>query len=131
MTRVVQASDRAQPPGPGTARRFYGWRIVADADGKPSVSHWRTVAVREGDAIRIDYARGARLGGTDAPVQVRRVDGGEASRPDVRDRQAPVEFTLSWSVSTGALLSRSTVGRTGWRGLNARSLVAPCTCTSR
>lgn len=54
----------------------------------------QAVAVREGDAIRIDYARGTRLGGTDAPVV--RPAGGEVSRPDVRDRQAPVEFTLQY-----------------------------------
>lgn len=28
-----------------------GWRIVADAKGKPSVSHWRKVAVKDGRAV--------------------------------------------------------------------------------
>ncbi|MBA3890448.1 MAG: VWA domain-containing protein [Gemmatimonadaceae bacterium] len=64
----------------------------------------QAVAVREGDAVRIDYARGTRLGGTDAPVPMpmpmpmpaRNARDAEVSRPDVRDRQAPVAFTLSY-----------------------------------
>ena len=28
-----------------------GWRIVPDENGKPSVSHWRTAAVRDGRAV--------------------------------------------------------------------------------
>ena len=66
----------------------------------------QAVAEREGDAIRVDYARGSRLGGTmpvprpmPRPMQVD--DSRETSRPDVRDRRAPVRFTLSYPSSAG------------------------------
>lgn len=54
----------------------------------------QAVAEREGDAIRVDYSRGSRLGGTDAP-RAMPVDE-ERSRPDVRDRRAPVSFELRY-----------------------------------
>lgn len=58
----------------------------------------QSVAEREGDAIRVDYARGARLGGTFAPVARPGPvdDAAERGRPDVRDRRAPVRFTLTY-----------------------------------
>ena len=63
----------------------------------------QAVAEREGDAIRIDYARGSRLGGTDSPQWRVMPAGseGEPHRPDVRDRRAPVRFTLTYPASAG------------------------------
>ena len=34
-----------------TSTRQEGWRMVRDEHGKPSVTHWRTVAVKEGRAV--------------------------------------------------------------------------------
>ena len=77
----------------------------AGGEERKVVVRLQAVAEREGDAIRVDYARGTRLGGTDGPqpwAQAGRgARGEEPSRPDVRDRQAPVRFSLSYPATGG------------------------------
>lgn len=75
----------------------------AGGEERKVVVRLQAVAEREGDAIRVDYARGARLGGTFAPPPRIMPAGGERepSRPDVRDRQAAVRFTLTYPANGG------------------------------
>ena len=63
----------------------------------------QAVAGREGDAVRVDYARGARLGGTDRPLQrpMPAANVRDVPPSDSRESHAPVRFTLRYPVTAG------------------------------
>ena len=63
----------------------------------------QAVAGREGDAVRVDYVRGARLGGTDRPLPrpMPAADVRDVPPSDSRESHAPVRFTLRYPVTAG------------------------------